>query len=313
MRRNRKRLKEVIKTGLGIIDQPISIFYHKTMEEQAKELFRGLDITINPYLLSEDVKQIERRRKELSNPFKRTIDKSSGLIILASSSYGKERNFFKSIMRYASEVGIKTILMIRLSVDDLYADYTLIDPTILTKRGMKIIKYFKKFKEPPNIHITSDSGTDISFKIDPEREWGIDNGIASLEQFSQLPGGEVYTCPIEETVTGVAVMKRKREIYLIELENGVVIDYSKSYGKRFDEHPELLYISEWGWGTNPEVEVTGKGAIDEKQEGTTHFGFGDNYGLGKRPRVDQHFDLVEYTPVIKVNGNVILRNKKLYI
>jgi hypothetical protein len=284
------------------------------MKRHAEELFKSLDVPLYPYPLSEEESEIERRREWLDPILKQYLQRASGLIVLASHSYGRDKKFIKSTIAYAGRLGAKSLLLLRLAIEDLYADYTLIDPSILTKRGARLINYFKQFEKPPTIRITSHSGTALSFQIDPRRVWKIDNGIPSLEQFAQLPAGEIYTCPIEETISGVIHVRWKGKNYWAKLTKGQVVAWSENLERRFC-HDELRWMGEWGLGINPAIEVlTQRGAVDEKKDGTTHFGFGDNYGLGKKPRVYRHFDFLELNrPVIEVNEHVILRDRKWHI
>lgn len=304
--RKRKNLGNIIKACLSIIEEPIFILYYETKKEVADELLKSLDTPTCSYCLIENKDAIDKRNKKLSSDIKELIDNSSGLILAFNRFIREDDKFFKSIINYAGEAGTKTILTYA-DIDDLYEDYILLDPTTLLKRGAKIIRYLEKFEESVLVKVTG-SRTDISFKMDPKRSWVIDSGIPSLGSFAQLPAGEIYTCPIEESINGRIEMERDKKTYWVELENGKVVDYSDSLKNRFIQHPELLYLSEWGIGVNQGVKrITGNGSIDEKKFGTTHFGFGDNYGLGKRPRVDEHFDLIVYEPVMIIDDVIRLK------
>ena len=57
-------------------------------------------------------------------------------------------------------------------------------------------------------HITSALGTDISFSV-AGRRWIVANGLCRNDELSQLPDGEIYTCPVEESFTGIIVVDER--------------------------------------------------------------------------------------------------------
>ena len=63
----------------------------------------------------------------------------------------------------------------------------------------------KKLSSVKKVRITSELGTDISFSIEGRR-WIIADGYCEPGKLAQLPDGEIYTCPIEETFSGRIVV-----------------------------------------------------------------------------------------------------------
>jgi leucyl aminopeptidase (aminopeptidase T) len=70
-------------------------------------------------------------------------------------------------------------------------------------------------------------------------------------------------------------------------------------------------IAELGIGTNPGATITGAMLEDEKAEGTVHFAFGTNTGIGGANRASVHIDGLVREATVKLDGRLILRNGRL--
>jgi leucyl aminopeptidase (aminopeptidase T) len=67
-------------------------------------------------------------------------------------------------------------------------------------------------------------------------------------------------------------------------------------------------IAELGIGTNPGATITGVILEDEKAEGTVHFAFGTNTGIGGGNRASVHIDGLVREAMVELDGRLILRN-----
>lgn len=130
--------------------------------------------------------------------------------------------------------------------------------------------------------------TDLSFEIG-EKE-GI-NRIGTLSDgTNNVPGGEVFTAPIKETVNGTVyfdipavINDQTVEGVSVTFEDGEVTDYRAETGEAYIG--ELLnadegasYLGEFGIGTNFDIQRSTKNILfDEKIGGTIHLAFGNAY------------------------------------
>lgn len=144
--------------------------------------------------------------------------------------------------------------------------------------------------------------------------------------WGNLPGGETFIAPIEDTANGIFVLNGAFKNYIIEppgylrlqFENGrlvnvdgtpkeevafnEILDYARSQGDLFYDS-----LAELGIGVNPGVkELTGNALFDEKCCGTAHIAIGDSSRYGGRYTSSIHEDLISRAPTIWVDGKQIL-------
>jgi leucyl aminopeptidase (aminopeptidase T) len=62
-----------------------------------------------------------------------------------------------------------------------------------------------------------------------------------------------------------------------------------------------------GIGTNPRATISGAILEDEKAEGTVHFAFGTNTGIGGANEASVHIDGLVREAQVEVDGRTILR------
>jgi len=148
------------------------------------------------------------------------------------------------------------------------------------------------------IRIVAD-GTDVRLSIDG-RLARIDDGRTNL------PGGEVFLCPLEDSAEGVVAFDRPnlvggRDIRGIRLrfESGRVVEASAETGeemlhKGLETDDGARRIGELGFGCNPGIDrYLGLILFDEKADGTVHLALGQGFSdLGGRNESSVHWDLV---------------------
>ena len=173
------------------------------------------------------------------------------------------------------------------------------------------------------IRIETDLGTDIGFSLQG-RKIEVDTGdITKPGIFGNIPAGEIFTAPVEDTINGKIVIdgsigglgKLKHPFY-IELESGKIKDIQpiREKDKLVDKFKEICEldvpatktVGEFGIGLNPGAKIIGTILMDEKVEGTVHFAFGDSYGLGKSSS-KFHTDLLIKNPSIFVDDKCIMK------
>jgi len=205
---------------------------------------------------------------------------------------------------------------------DQMKDAVAVDYSYIKEKG----NYLKSILADETIRIVSDLGTDIEFSING-RKIEIDSGdINKSGTFGNIPAGEIFTSPVEDTIKGKIVVdgsigglgKLKHPFY-IELKSGEIKDIQpiKEKDELLDKFKEVCEldvpatktIGEFGIGLNPRAKIVGNILMDEKVEGTIHFAFGDSYGLGKTSS-KFHTDVLITNPSILVGNKYIMKTGK---
>ena len=172
------------------------------------------------------------------------------------------------------------------------------------------------------VRITSGETTDISMSI---------AGNPALNDYGEknLPGGEVFTAPVPETVEGEVLFDKplyhqSREIHDVYLrfENGTVVEHAASKNEDvltgvLDTDDGARRLGELGIGMNRDIDqFTYNMLFDEKMGDTVHMAIGRAYGdtVGEENEqndsavhVDMIVDMSENSR-IEVDGEVIQRD-----
>lgn len=147
------------------------------------------------------------------------------------------------------------------------------------------------------VHIKG-PGTDLTFSI---------KGIGAVKCDGQrnIPDGEVYSCPVRDTVNGVISYNTPSTYHgftfkdvVLRFENGKIVEATSNDTKRinevFDTDEGARYIGEFALGCNPYINFAMDEILfDEKIGGSFHFTPGNAYDdtdNGNRSAV--HWDLV---------------------
>ena len=170
------------------------------------------------------------------------------------------------------------------------------------------------------------SGTEISMSLET-REWKIDDGLYLNPGTSgNLPAGEVYIAPLEETANGVIVVDGAMAgIGLMKKPLRMVIKDGYATEITGDEKAEKLKkmiepfgkpatnIAELGIGTNDKARLCGSVLEDEKVLGTVHMAIGDNKSMGGKVSVESHLDGILTKPTLEIDGKIIMEQGELKI
>ncbi len=184
-------------------------------------------------------------------------------------------------------------------------------------------------REGDTVHITSDKGTDLTFSIG-ERRILVDDGVISQEDIKRgdvgnnLPCGEVFCAPLEDSADGEAVFdlayyrgNRIEDIHAVFEEGKLVevdAEVNEEIFKRVLENSQGAkdVIGEFGIGINPEVnQAIGYTITDEKIIGSIHIAIGENRMFGGRNESTLHWDLVMMAPSFSINGEIVMDGGKI--
>lgn len=174
------------------------------------------------------------------------------------------------------------------------------------------------------VHVTTSMGTDFRFSVEG-RNWLLDTGIIQEKgQGGNIPAGEVFIAPLEETAVGVIVVDEfvhEKEVYArkgtkIFIEHGEAVRISDEkcrLAAYFKKIKNARNVAEFGIGTNEKAKIIGNILQDEKVLGTCHIAFGNSSAIGGRVYSELHLDTVLQKPTIVIDNKVIMKNGKFLI
>jgi aminopeptidase len=176
-------------------------------------------------------------------------------------------------------------------------DSVLLDWDAEGERMRKIADVFDAAEE---IRIVG-AGTELTLSL-ADRRGAVDDGHVNM------PGGEVFYSPVEDSANGVIEFSEFPAVYFghevagarLAFENGRVVDASAQFGEEFlletlDTDDGSRRLGELGIGCNPGIQRYMKNiAFDEKIDGTIHLAVGNSYTFtGGTNRSAIHWDIVK--------------------
>jgi leucyl aminopeptidase (aminopeptidase T) len=171
-----------------------------------------------------------------------------------------------------------------------------------------------------NVHITTPLGTDLRLSL-AGREWKTDTGMLRGQgAYGNLPAGEIYIAPIEDSAEGVLVIDKSLPGLLLpepvqltfekgritRIEGGVGAEYLQSAIAQHGEATRV--IAELGIGTNPQARLQGNIITDEKVLGTIHIAIGRNDFIGGTNIATTHIDGVVGQPTLEIDGKLLIES-----
>ena len=256
--------------------------------------------------------------------------RKSRVVLIAtkeSLTHTKARiNASKAGVRIASMPGISKETFI---LGGMTADYNALQVEI---SGMNNV-----FRRRREVHVTSPSGTDVTFTTGSR--WILeDNGICNRPgQVTNLPAGRIFTMPKEGSTNGKIVFDGSWEGKLLpkrvemEIVNGRVTEISGYEGveeiiESFNIPPHSKRVldlqlnktaAEFGFGMNSRAKVIGNVLEDQVVRGNSYFSFGDNTALGGNSNTGvQKRGVMNKTSVtledidLVLDGKIVARRRK---
>lgn len=225
--------------------------------------------------------------------------------------------------REASKVGVRVGTMPNISIGTMIR--------CLNSHYHKVVnptnQLFKEFEGVKTIRVTSKKGTDLTFSIEGRTAIASTGVLRNIGDSGNIPSGEVYIAPIEESVNGVLAIDGSiatigilaHPVYA-QIENGIATKISGKGGEarlfgrlinRYDDPSKT--VCEFGIGTNPFAKITGEILEDEKVFGTVHFAFGNNLSFGGKVDVPQHIDGLVTKPTVYFDDKLIMEDGKFLV
>lgn len=198
------------------------------------------------------------------------------------------------VLRWPSPSMAQSAGMSTEAFENLYFDVCTMD---YRKMAKAMIPLWKRMKKADRVHLKS-PGTDLTFSIK-----GI--GAKMCEGLLNIPDGEVFSCPVKDSVNGVIQYNTptiyagtKFENVRLEFKDGRIIKATSNNTKRLNEILDTdagaRYVGEFSLGFNPHIlNPMCDILFDEKIAGSLHFTPGQAYEIcdnGNRSAV--HWDMV---------------------
>jgi aminopeptidase len=198
------------------------------------------------------------------------------------------------VLRWPSPSMAQAAGMSTEAFENLYFDVCTMD---YAKMGRAMAPLERRMKRANKVHLKA-PGTDLTFSIK-----GI--GAQMCKGDRNIPDGEVFSCPVKNSVNGVIQFNTptlyagtKFENVRLELKDGKIISGSANNTKRLNEILDTdagaRYIGEFSLGFNPFILSPMCDILfDEKIAGSLHFTPGQAYedcGNGNRSAI--HWDMV---------------------
>jgi leucyl aminopeptidase (aminopeptidase T) len=180
-------------------------------------------------------------------------------------------------------------------------------------------KVIRAIRDAADVSVENAAGTSLRFSV-RGRRWVAGVGdISRRGGHGNLPAGECYTAPVEDSFNGTVALSLIDDRLgpgRLEFRKGRLTRWQ---GRGVEAILRLVggdasgkVIGEFGIGTNRGARVVANMLEAEKAFGTAHFAIGDSYGLGKNSS-RHHYDALVNQVTIKANGKIILKNGKFLI
>jgi aminopeptidase len=261
------------------------------------------------YLMTETLRPIT----EPTRQFKELIRSASATVYMLEGRF-PEKPFRGFMVSEGGKHG--RICMMPGLTRDMMERLVNIDFSEMDKFTKKVIR---AMKDADDVLIENAAGTRIEFSV-KGRVWDNDNGdISKKGMHGNLPAGECYTAPVEETFTGkivISLIDDKLGHGVMKFKRGKLVDF-KGQGiaeviKTVGPDPTARIIGEFGIGTNKGAHICPNMLEAEKAFGTVHFAIGDSYGIGQN-KSPYHFDALVDKVTIRAKGKYVAKNGKFLL
>ena len=192
------------------------------------------------------------------------------------------------------------------------------------KLGLYTRRIAGRLSSAKTIRVATGAGTDITFETGGRSAKADDGRLIFKGAFGNLPAGEAYMAPLEDTAQGAIVIDGSFGVgglltapIFFEVRKGKVIEVQSAQSGAeiedlFDKYGTAARnIAEFGVGTLDCAKISGNTLEDEKVRGTVHFAIGDNASMGGRVKVPLHLDGIIKNPSVWLDGNEWMRNGKI--
>jgi len=224
----------------------------------------------------------------------------------------------KAGARIASMPGITEDMM---TVGGMTADY----PKV-SELSWKLTELLDKAKR---VQITTSRGTNLVMSVEGRKPGTPpDDGLYTEPgRWGNLPAGEAYIAPVEESVEGTAVIDGSmapigflKDPISLRIEKGKAVAIeggieAAALRKLLEDiqDPSAYIVGELGIGTNEKARLTGNILEDEKALKTVHIALGMNIDMGGKIDSKTHNDGIILNPTVKFDHRTVLEQGNIII
>ena len=208
--------------------------------------------------------------------------------------------------------------------------------SILSSEGMsanfpkqKVVmeRLMHRFTGAKQIRVTNPAGTCLTFNVRGRKGYGLSGMATRHGEATGVPDIEAYIAPIERDTNGVLVVDGSTSVtgivkqpLVITIRHGVAVSitggsdaYTLRRTLRKTRSRGSFYVGELGVGLNPLAHIRGAIIEDEGVLGTAHVALGDNTKIGGKNSAPTHIDFVFKNPHLQLDGETVLRGRRLTI
>jgi leucyl aminopeptidase (aminopeptidase T) len=244
----------------------------------------------------------------------RSLAEKASCIIYALESRLEEKPFRGYLVKTGMSTG--RILMMPGINRDMMERLIAIDYEKLRQFTGKVIM---ALRGADSVEVENSLGTFLRFSV-KGRKWVASCGdISRRGAHGNLPAGECYTAPVEESFEGRLVLSLIDDQLgrgVLEFERGRLTRWEgkgvAAVLRNIGEDETGKVIGEFGIGTNRRARLSANMLEAEKAFGTAHFAIGDSYGLGCNKSL-HHYDALVDKVTIRANGRTIIKNGRFCI
>jgi len=172
------------------------------------------------------------------------------------------------------------------------------------------------------MRITTPSGTDLEFELNPENVLSCDSGeaktpgihmlggqIGFIPKLSSISGRLVFEgaiLPVPGVISDTVIMTVVNGV-VIEIEGGIAATIFRNWLESFND-PSMFRLAHGCYGLNPGAKVTGKVLEDERVWGSTEWGLGY---LSVYDAPKEHFDAPSHCDGLCLNSSIWLDGNQI--
>lgn len=323
MEKENKGAYQAINVCLGLKEGETAVIFTdtETIEIAISLLQEAKKITDRiHFFIAEDFG--ERPLRQVPVQVKDVLADTDVFVLAMQGRKGELESFRRPLLNSVPKTKIRMANMINISKDmmmqGMQADYR--DIRKFSQNAYDVLEGALQ------LHVKTESGTDLIAEFSSDISWVIGDGIIKPGEWSNLPDGEVFTCPINvngkivvDGIMGEHFAKKygllDKAPLSIEIEDGRVVSarsensaLAKDFLERIKEDENASRVGEVGLGTNKYVKkLIGRMVQDEKIPGV-HIAFGNGYPekTGSKQRSKIHLDCVILRPDVYADGKKIM-------
>jgi len=253
-------------------------------DREKKDIARAIhdaSLEISPHTYFLEMEGVEKPNQEPDALVGAAMREADVVLILTENSLSHtmaRKNACRSGARIATFPGIVPAV---LEDGGLTADYDEV--------AQNVRNVHHRVRNLSSGRITTKAGTDIAMDLAGRKWITEDTGLChARNKFTNLPAGEIFISPVEDSINGTLVIDGSFQHELVEPTSLEIVDGEVTDVKG-DSKVEAFfsslkgrdrYVGTIGFGLNPRSTIKGVLLEDEKTLGSAHIIFGENISSG---------------------------------